>query len=173
MIEEERGRSPPRAIIAGLKGEFSDPEAMLSAARNCCGSDGSAQLLNSSMIFGRIHLESAVDHAIRSFKEGRNSSNSLATEALLYSSGTRQIDGAIEKMGIRQGDSGIAVVAFGTFDLDAFLEKTGFVQDDTVLEGDAAMLSEFGIGDKEIASVPESKAFDLVLERVALVDMLK
>lgn len=173
MNSAEQTRGPPTPIIVGLKGEVSDPEKTLNAARSCCESDGSVQLMRSHMIFGRIHLESAVDHAIRSFEEGRNSSNSLATEVLLYSSGTKQIDVAIEKMGIREGDSRIALVAFGAFDLSAFLEKMNFVQDDNVLEGDISMLSEFGIDSKEIASVPESRVFDLVLERVALVDLLK
>jgi tRNA threonylcarbamoyladenosine modification (KEOPS) complex Cgi121 subunit len=159
--------------VAGLKGEVTDPEAILSAARDSCGSDCSVQLMRSSMVFGRIHLESAADHAIRSFEQERNSSNSLATEALLYASGTRQIDGAIEKMGIRRGDSEIALVAFGEFDLTEFLEKMNFVQDDSVLEGDASMLSEFGITEKEIESVPGPKVFDIILERVALVDILK
>lgn len=173
MSGREQLSNPPRIVTVGLKGEVSDPEALLNVARDCCRSDGSVQLMRSSMVFGRIHLESAADHAIRSFEQGRNSSKSLATEALLYASGSRQIDRAVEKMGIRRGDSEIALVAFGGFDLMEFLEKTNLVQDESVLEGDASMLSDFGITKKEISSVPKSKVFDVVLERVALVDLLK
>ena len=160
-------------LLAGLKGEVSDTEEALRAARNAGGADASVQLMRASMVFGRIHLESAIDHAMRAFEQGRNASNSLATETLLYASGTRQIDRAIKKMGIREGDSEIALVAFGEFSLDEFVEKADFKQDDSVLDGDASMLVEYGISKKEIASIPESKVFDLVLERVAMVDLLK
>lgn len=161
------------ALLAGLRGEVSDSEKVLGTARDAGGADASVQLMRASMVFGRIHLESAIDHAIRSFEQGRNASNSLATETLLYASGTRQIDRAIKKMGIREGDSEIALVAFGEFSLAELLEKANFKQDDSVLDGDASMLIEYGISEKEIASVPESKVFDLVLERVAIVDLLK
>lgn len=160
-------------LLAGLKGEVSDTEDVLRAAREACEVDASVQLMRAPMVFGRIHLESAIDHAIRAFERGRNTSNSRATETLLYASGTRQISKAIEKMGIREGDSEVALVAFGEFSFDEFLEKANFKQDDSVLSGDALMLIEYGLSEKEIASVPESKVFDLVLERVAMVDLLK
>ncbi|MFQ5910791.1 MAG: KEOPS complex subunit Cgi121 [Thermoplasmata archaeon] len=160
-------------LIAGVRGRVSNCEDILQAAREFCGSEGSVQLMRASMVFGRIHLESAVDHAIRSFEQGRNSSNSLATETLLYASGMRQISRAIEKMGIKEGDSEIAIVAFRDFDLKRFLGTANLVQDDSVLEGDAAMLPEFGLTEEEIASVPGSKVLDLVLEKVAMVDLLK
>lgn len=159
--------------MAGLRGEVSNAEEVLRTARDAGGVDASVQLMRASMVFGRIHLESAIDHAIRSFEQARNASNSLATETLLYASGTRQIDGAIKKMGIREGDSEIALVAFGEFSLAELLEKANFKQDDSVLDGDASMLVGYGISEKEIASVPDSKVFDLVLERVAMVDLLK
>jgi KEOPS complex subunit Cgi121 len=158
-------------LLAGLSGKVADTDGVLRTARDMCGADASVQLMRASMVFGRIHLESATDHAIRAFEQGRNTSNSLATETLLYASGTRQIDKAIEKMGIRKGDSEVALVAFGKFSLGEFLEEAGFKRDDSVLEGDASMLTEYGITEKEVASVPESKVFDLVLERVAMVDL--
>jgi KEOPS complex subunit Cgi121 len=160
-------------LLAGLRGDISNSEEVLGTASVAGGADASVQLMRASMVFGRIHLESAIDHAIRSFEQGRNASNSLATETLLYASGTRQIDRAIKKMGIREGDSEIALVAFGEFSLAELLEKANFKQDDSVLDGDASMLIEYGISEKEIDSVPESKVFDLVLERVAMVDLLK
>jgi KEOPS complex subunit Cgi121 len=160
-------------LLAGLRGDISDVAEALASARDACRGDASVQLLRASMVFGRVHLESAADHAIRSFQQGRNISNSLAVETLLYSSGTRQIDKAIEKMGIREGESEIALVAFGEFALDGFLIKTRLEQDDRVLDGDASMLAEFGISEKAVSSVPESKVFDLVLERVAMVDIRK
>ncbi len=160
-------------LLAGLRGEVFSAEDALSAARDAGEADASVQLMRASMVFGRIHLESAIDHAIRAFERGRNTSNSRATETLLYASGTRQISKAIEKMGIREGDSEVALVAFGEFSLDEFLEKANFNQDDSVLDGDASMLIEYGICKKEISSVPDFKVFDLVLERVAMVDLLK
>lgn len=160
-------------LLAGLRGDISNSEEVLGTARDAGGADASVQLMRASMVFGRIHLESAIDHAIRSFEQGRNASNSLATETLLYASGTRQIDRAIKKMGIREDDSEIALVAFGEFSLAELLENANFKRDDSVLDGDVSMLIEYGISEKEIASIPESKVFDLVLERVAMVDLLK
>lgn len=157
--------------IAGFKGVVDDPEKTLAIARKNC--NGDFQLLRADMVFGQAHLQTAVDHASRSLREGRNSSSSIATEMMLYAAGTRQIGKAIEKMGIRSGDAEIALVAFGDFDFKEFEEKTLLRRDDSVLVGNWGMLREFGISDRELASVPESKAFDLVLERVALVDMLK
>ena len=156
--------------IAGFKGAIEDPEEMLTIARESC--KGDVQLFRADMVFGQTHLKTAADHAIRSIKEGRNSSSSVATETMLYAAGTRQIVKAIEKMGIRYGDSEIALVAFRDFDVKRFEEKTHFRRDDSVLEGDVEMLREFGITGKEVAAVGEQKAVDLVLERVALVDLL-
>jgi len=160
-------------LLAGLRGKVSNSEDALRTARDAGGEDASVQLMRASMVFGRIHLESAIDHAIRSFEQGRNASSSLATETLLYASGTRQIDRAIEKMGITEGDSEVALVAFGEFSLGEFLGEADFKQNDSVLDGDASMLTEYGISEKEMASVPRSKVFELVLEKVAMVDLLK
>ncbi|MFQ6106984.1 MAG: KEOPS complex subunit Cgi121 [Thermoplasmata archaeon] len=159
--------------LAGLRGDVTDAEGLLKSARESCGPNGSVQLLRASMVFGRVHLESAAEHAARSFEQGRNSSNSLATEALLYASGSTQISKAIEKMGIGEGDSEMALIAFGEFDLKRFVGLAKLTRDDDVLEGDLGMLPLFGITEKEMASVSESKVFDLVLEKVAMVDILK
>lgn len=94
-------------------------------------------------------------------------------ETLLYASGERQISDALRKMGIRNGTKEIALVAFGGFNVDEFAAAAGLEWDDSVLEGDPSFLQEFGVSKKEMESVPSEKVEDLVLEKVAFVDLLK
>ena len=42
-----------------------------------------------------------------------------------------------------------------------------------VLKGDIDTLHRFGISDKELVSVPEEHYGDLILEKIALVDIIK
>ena len=46
-------------------------------------------------------------------------------------------------------------------------------QDASVLEGDRETLKRFGITGLEIRTVPEAKYGDLILEKVAMVDVIK
>ena len=46
-------------------------------------------------------------------------------------------------------------------------------RDDKVLEGDVDTLKRFGITEDELSTIPESKYGDLLLEKVALVDIIK
>jgi tRNA threonylcarbamoyladenosine modification (KEOPS) complex Cgi121 subunit len=45
--------------------------------------------------------------------------------------------------------------------------------DDTILEGNRDTLKRFGITDQEIRTLPENKYGDLILEKVAMVDIIK
>ena len=144
------------------------------------------QALNADIIFGKDHLLSATRHALRAFEQHTNATNSLAMEILLYASGERQIQRAIPKLGISAGPARIAFVmvsdiqhldeAKGTFSasfLSSFLATLNLKQNDKVLEGDRHTLERFGITPKEIHTVPETKFQDLILEKVAMVDVIK
>ena len=144
------------------------------------------QVLNADMVFGVSHLISAAEHAIRAMRQKRNSTNSLAMEVLLYASGERQIKLGIQKMGVRSKKNRIAFVVIdqvsdisetkGTIsdnDIERMLKELRFVRDDKVLEGDRDTLKNFGFTGKEMKTVVPAKYGQLILERVAMVDVIK
>ena len=140
------------------------------------------QALDAEAVYGKDHLVSATEHALRAFKRGRNAMNSLALEILLYAAGERQIQKAITKMGVKKGKGQIAFVIIDikkakgkTYDMvvDTLLQMFHFVRDDKVLEGTKDTLKRFGITQRELQTVPEQRYGDLILEKVALVDVIK
>ena len=135
------------------------------------------QGFNADMIYGKDHIISAVDHAIRSISQNTNTTNSLEKEILLYSSGERQLKLAIPKMGIIRGNSKIALVFIGENlskkSIDEFLKIHKLNQNDKVLEGDIETLKNFGLNKNEISTVTKDKYKNLILEKVALVDIIK
>ncbi len=130
-------------------------------------------LMDADLVFGKEHIESAVEHAIRAFERDKNVASTKMMEVLLYASGERQLSTAIKKMGIGTKTRDVAVVVSDCERLDDVVTTLGIRRDDSKLEGRVEMLGRFGISKKAIASVPKVKVLDLVLERVAMVDMLK
>lgn len=139
----------------------------------CKERDCEAQMMDAGLVFGTTHILSASEHAQRAFDEGRNSSRTLATEVLLYASGERQISESIDKMGIKDGTTEFCIVLLGEADIEGLVHDLGLKEDDSVLKGDISKLRAFGISQKEMDTLPEENVFDLVLERVAMVDLLK
>ncbi len=141
------------------------------------------QVFDADMIFGKAHLISSVEHATRAMGRKTNTTNSLDKEILLYASGERQIKLAIPKMGIKKGNGNIAFVFVndvkaGDSELsdhlvDEVLESFSLVRDDSVLEGDMDTLRKFGINENEIKTVTKAKYGHLILEKVAVVDIIK
>ena len=141
------------------------------------------QVFDANMIFGKAHLISSVKHAIRAMERKTNTTNSLDKEILLYASGERQIKLSIPKMGIKKGNGNIAFVFVndvksGDSELsdhlvDEVLESFSLVRDDSILEGDIDTLRAFGINENEIKTVTKAKYGHLILEKVAVVDMIK
>jgi KEOPS complex subunit Cgi121 len=139
----------------------------------CENRDCEVQILDAGLVFGKDHILSAFEHAKRAFDEGRNSSRTLATEVLVYASGERQISESIEKMGIKNVSTEFCIILLGDGDIDALVGHLDLERDDSVLVGDVDSLSAFGISQEEMDTVPKDGVFDLVLERVAMVDLLK
>jgi KEOPS complex subunit Cgi121 len=141
------------------------------------------QVFYADMIFGVDHIVSAVNHAVRAFKQRTNVTNSLEMEILLYASGERQIKQAIPKMGVKEGEGNIALLLFHEGKniehkvvdslLEEIIDSMSLARDDRVLEADENMLEKFGIMDVERGTVAKNKYRDLVLERVAMVDVIK
>lgn len=154
----------------GARGPARPPDERLATIRRL-GQD--VQLLDARLVCGRDHLVSAAEHAERAMREGRNAAKSLAVEFVLYASGERQISEAIAKMGVREDTETFAVVTFGREVPGETLRALDLATDDAVLEPSPEKLRAFGIPDAEIATVSPPRAPDLVLERVARVDLLK
>ena len=155
--------------IVGARGAPGDPARRLATLKAL----GEVQLLDARLVCGRDHLVSAAEHAERAMREHRNVARSLAVEFVVYASGERQIADALTKMGIRDDTTQFAVVVFGGEDPADVLRSLSLTRDHAVLESSPAKLRAFGLTEAELASVPPERAADLVLERVALVDLLK
>jgi len=139
------------------------------------------QLFDAHMIFGKPHLISAFEHAKRSIQRGENATHSLGMEILLYASGERQIKKAIKKMGIKQDRTSFVAIIIHPSEfndeIDSFINKflTDFhlEKNNSVILPDVAMLAEYGISQQAIFSVGKDQVFQLVLEKIALVDVIK
>ncbi len=127
-------------------------------------------VVRGDMVFGEDHLRSALYHAKKAMKEGRNSSDSLAMETLLYASGERQLSTAIKKMAL-DDSAGFAVVArleAGESMAGASWKRLPKARADI----GPSDLIRFGLSPEELATAGGA-AIDLVLEKVAAVDILK
>ena len=131
------------------------------------------QAMDADKLAGEEHVRFAVEKAINSFKTGANIANDLSKEILLYAAGTRQITRAV-KLGIHKGQNNVALVAVGDApDLSGFVEIEPahvLAYNDSKKE---AIMKIFGITNEEIEAVGEDKIPELVIERVALQDVLK
>ena len=139
------------------------------------------QVFNADMVYGKKHLISSVQHAKRAFNRKTNTTNSLEMEIILYASGERQLKHAIPKMGVYTGKQNIAFAILTKDNEDKIsdnlkeklFEFLSLESNDKLLEGNIDTLKRFGIKNKEINTVNESKYQDLILEKVAMVDIIK
>jgi len=141
------------------------------------------QLFDADVIYGKNHLISAAEHAVRAFERETNTTNSLGMEILLYASGERQLKLAISKMGIKAGRGNVAFVLADDIKdakckisnqlTDELLKLASLKRDDKVLNGNEDTLRKFGISENEINTVTKAKYGDLILEKVAMVDIIK
>lgn len=138
------------------------------------------QCFDADLIFGKNHIISAVEHAVRAMDRKTNTTNSLEKEILLYASGERQLKLAIPKIGVKKGNSKMAIVIIDNKKeiisnklINDLLKLFSLNRDDKVLEGDENTLVRFGLKQNEIKTVNKKKYCDLILEKVAMVDIIK
>lgn len=138
------------------------------------------QAFDAGLIFGKNHIISAVEHATRAFSRKTNTTNSLEKEILLYASGERQLKLAIPKIGVKNRNTKIAFVLIDNKKkmmsnkiVNDLLKLLSLIRDDKVLEGDENTLKRFGLKKDEIKTVSKEKYCDLILEKVAMVDIIK
>jgi KEOPS complex subunit Cgi121 len=165
--------------IFGSKGKISDVDIFLKKISDFSKKNNVIiQSFNADLIFGKNHLISSVKHAKRAFEDKTNTCNSIEMEILLYASGKRQLKHAIPKMGVKKGNSSVVFVILDERKKDDdliknLLETTEFKRDDKVIQGDINTLKKFGFKNNEIKTVSKDKYGDLILEKVAMVDIIK
>ena len=167
--------------IFGASGNIQNIEDFLKQVENLSGKYNVVlQVFNADFIYGKNHLLSAVNHAKRAFVQKTNSLNSLALELLLYVAGEHQIQKAIKKIGINKSTNNFAFVLISEEKSEIWINiikdiisKLKLSRDDKVLEGNIDTLKRFGISEYELETVYKDKYNDLILEKVALVDIIK
>ncbi len=134
---------------------------------------------NADMIAGRRHAEAAMQHAIRSCEAGTAISKTIEMEALLYAAGSRQCSVAAS-FGFHEGENRLWVYCYppedGIWDgLAAILHFGAASAWDHIDEEKRERLLEiFEISPEELGSLDnEDRIADLVLERVALLDVMR
>jgi len=147
------------------------------------------QALNADLISGSRHLQSAVNKTLRSFSSLNNAANDPGMEIMMYASGRRQIERALA-LGIKKGKMRIAIVLIGENAVDEAAVDEAVV-DEAAVEVEALLdtidpgvidysdikregiMDFFDITTDEINAVGKEKIPELVLERVALIDVFK
>lgn len=135
------------------------------------GTKAEVLVLRADMVFGSDHLRSALYHAKRALREGRNASESLAMETLLYASGERQLSTAIKKMSVDASSAEVVVAQLTKGQIDS--DISWIPMDRVKVEWKHVDLAGFGISREELGTVGPERALELVLEKVASVDVLK
>ncbi len=128
-------------------------------------------IVDADMVFGSDHVRSAAYHARKAIDEKRNSADSLAMETLLYASGQRQLSGAIDKMSVT-GDTERIVIA--QLSGPAIIPEKGW-KSMGPLDKDVSpeRLLKYGVSDREQATIGSRNPLEIVLEKVASVDIMK
>ncbi len=172
MTEEVGG---PEATPAGAwtveVGRGTAKEEMRRIVDRCAASGVEVLVCRRDMVFGLDHIASALEHASRSIRDGRNASESLAMETLLYISGERQLSSAIAKMAVEDGTILLAVAQL----TDGPTAREDGWEDMPASDApvEPSRLQAFGISKEELGTVAPGRGMELVLERVASVDVTK
>ncbi|MCK5661649.1 MAG: hypothetical protein KAH86_09825, partial [Methanosarcinales archaeon] len=151
------------------------------------------QALDADFVAGAEHILFAAEKAIRSWESDKPIANDLGMEILLYASGKRQINKALD-MGMHVGNNRVAfiivsdspsVVEKAVSQVVALVKEMGGSAGEDISEmaqNDIFGYSEdkkerlqsfFDITELELEAAGAEKICDLVLERVAMVDVMK
>jgi KEOPS complex subunit Cgi121 len=136
------------------------------------------QAFDADYVVSKAHLQRAVERADRAIARDENVARDRAVEILCYAAGRRQINRALE-MGVSEGRNRVVVLVDSpTGDASAEREAVEMLREhveagDVLGEYDEATVREFfDVSDAELDAVEGSLA-DVVLERVALLDVEK
>ncbi len=132
---------------------------------------------NADMLAGKRHARTALHHAVRSFRSGSMVSNTLEMEALLFAAGSRQCSVAAS-FGVHNGDNSLLVCCYpiriGIW--NALIPPLNITnQDEDVISPQkrAYLMELFGITEEEVVTCSGDCIIDLVLERIALLEVYR
>ncbi|HVP95695.1 KEOPS complex subunit Cgi121 [Methanoregula sp.] len=155
-----------------------DPAVFLEKVREIADRmDSRIVCFDADKLAGEKHAEVALRQAYRSFCSGEAISNSFEMEALLYAAGSRQCSVAVS-FGLHGGENRLYVCCCpapaGIWDRLAGILHFCGEPDEGITPAKAARLMDlFGISPAEIAAAGTGRLQDLVLERVALLEVNK
>ncbi|MCQ6962005.1 KEOPS complex subunit Cgi121 [Methanolobus chelungpuianus] len=165
-------------ILAGSTHISKVPE-FLDRVSSVASANGTViQAMDAGKMAGERHVRFAVQKAMRAFEGNYNSAKDLGIEIMRYASGKRQIEEAFS-MGVHEGDMDIVfVIIGGEEEVDRSAEfLKGVIKEKDVMAYSSLkrglVISQFDITEREIEAAGEELIPDLVIERVALVDVLK
>lgn len=136
------------------------------------------QALDADKIAGERHVRFAVKKATDAMKAHTNVANDLGVEIMRYAAGERQIEKAFS-IGLHDGENRVVFVLVGEERslLSASTALLEIIDEKPLLDYSVSkresIISQFNITESEIEAVGEDKIPELVIERVALVDVLK
>ena len=169
--------------IFGAKGLINNVEKFLDELNEYSNKNNiEIQVFNADLIYGKNHLISSYNHASRTWKRKKNTTNSFKMELLLYASGERQLKLAIPKMGIKNGQNNIAFILIdksnsntnsNDYLVDDLLKCLSLKRHDEVLNGSFKTLINFGLNKNELKKIPVKDYEKIIMEKVAVVDIIK
>lgn len=150
---------------------FLEKLRILGKKRNCC-----FICFDRNSVAGKRHVKAAIWFALRSFSTDSPISRSLEVESLLYAGGTRQT-GLIRPFGIKVGDNECYLCIFPPVEGEKKIlpEVMEFVDEENWEELGSERLQHlqelFGITQDEINITGIERITDLIIERVALLNI--
>jgi KEOPS complex subunit Cgi121 len=167
-----------KCTIVQFRIVIDDPEEFLRNVRRIGQRFGvNIVFFNSEMMAGISHVCSALQHAIRAFHKGTAISNSLEMEALLYASGSRQCQTGM-RFGLHPGINltYLCICPGNEEALGELLKHGEIVRDNWEIispEKMERLVDLFEISPKEMGITGESRITDIVIERVALLEIYR
>jgi KEOPS complex subunit Cgi121 len=132
---------------------------------------------NADMLAGIRHAHAAICHAVRSYNRELMISNTIEMEALLYAAGSRQCSLAVS-FGVHLGENRLYVCCYPHCD-EVWSALVPFIQivEDSWNRIDAQKKADlvdlFGITQNELTTNTGDRIIDLVIERIALLEVYR
>ena len=125
------------------------------------------QLFRADRIIGKEHLQTAAEMATRAWARNPRT-KTLGMEILLYAAAERQISGAIDKLGVQDDTTEIAIITVGQISSEEVLTALNLQSADDVLDAEGKDYSIFKISKEEMNF---ASPVEIILERMALSEL--
>ncbi len=188
MLLKEAEEFGKFVVIAGLKDvKITNVDMVFDKIRN--KTEAHVQIFNAAKVAGWQHIYFATLNALKAFHDKSELTHGLATEAILYASGQRQIQRSFDMLGVMPKTRNVAVLIIASSEnevktaFNIVSEILGGKPDDDVMrvtdEKYVTLKKLFEITDKEVEAKAETKNAEkealtyLIIERGALLRISK